>query len=89
MISTISYNNVSIWSDRKSLGSIQWTRQRVHKWQERPLRVENLNPGVTPISNNNIILVVNSNTCGSIELTITFTMRAKSKNQLSIGIENL
>ena len=89
MIATICHYNIAIIGKSNALRTIQRTAHGVDIGQKRSKLVKHLDPGVAPVSHQDIVLTIHSNTCGGIELTIAFTIGAKAEDEVTIFGEHL
>lgn len=84
MVSTICHHNIPIGGNSHALWTVQWTCQGINKGQKRALGIKDLDPGVTPIRHQDIILFVCGHARWGVKLAISFSIGTEAKQKLAL-----
>lgn len=89
VISAVCNDDVSVRRHGDALRPVQRAGEGVDKGEEGPGRVEDLDARVAPVSHNDVVLVVDRDAGGGVELAVALAVRAKAELELALGVKHL
>ena len=73
MVPTVCHHDMTVRSETDALGTVQRTAHGVDVGEERPKLVEDLNPAISPVRHQDVVLAVHRHARRSVELTVALS----------------
>ena len=89
MVATISHDDVAVIGDCQTLGSVERASQGIDEGEEGAGGVKDLDPAVSPVGHEDVVLLVRGDPCRRVELTVALAVGAEAEEESAGGVKHL